>query len=161
MYSFREGRPDDARTIAAYHYRCWVEAFAPLMAPGVVAAMDPWAKLDRWNQWLEPGLDFDTVVADYEGKPVGHTTVSGDELVHLFIDPDHWRRGVGERLLEIGERKLAEAGNARIRLTTIIGNDPAIALYESKGWQVTDEIVHNDHGNGVVFDEHVLVKHLA
>ena len=42
-------------------------------------------------------------------------------------------------------------------MRTMVGNAPAIALYESAGWVVTDQLVHNDV-DGVVYDEHELVK---
>ncbi len=38
------------------------------------------------------------------------------------------------------------------------GNAPAIALYESAGWHVTDELL-NQETDGVTYVEHVLVKH--
>jgi len=54
--------------------------------------------------------------------------------------------------------ELVEAGEERVVLQT--DNEPAIALYRSAGWVVTDRLVHNDRGDGVVYDEHVLVKRL-
>lgn len=39
--AFRPAVPDDAEAVDNYHYRCWQQAFAQLMEPGVVAAMDP------------------------------------------------------------------------------------------------------------------------
>ena len=66
-------------------------------------------------------------------------------------------RGLGRELLEVGEDLLAAAGHSRIELTTLIGNKPALALYQSAGWTVTDEVVHND-ANGIVYDEHLLIK---
>jgi ribosomal protein S18 acetylase RimI-like enzyme len=54
---------------------------------------------------------------------------------------------------------LAEAGHREVELHTIVGNEPALALYRSAGWVVTDRLVHNDT-DGLVYDEHVLVKRL-
>ncbi|CAN5126242.1 GNAT family N-acetyltransferase [soil metagenome] len=156
----RAAGPSDAVTITEYHHRCWREGFAPLLKPGVVAAIDPWGKLDRWRQWLAPGSGLTTWVADLGDQPVGHTTVSGHELVHLFVDPDHWSRGLGRALLEVGENLIRTAGHRQAELHTIVGNEPALALYRSTGWVVTDRLVHNDL-NGVVYDEHVLIKDLA
>jgi GNAT superfamily N-acetyltransferase len=93
----RRARPGDAEAITAYHHRCWVEAFTDLLEPGVVAAMDRRGRRDRWRRWLDPGSELTTMVADLAGRPVGHTTVGAGELVHLVVDPDHWRRGLGRR----------------------------------------------------------------
>lgn len=157
--SFRFAGLDDADDIAAYHHRCWVEAFSDLLDPGVVAAMDPLGKVDRWRSWLSPGSGFVTVVAGVDGHSVGHVTVNGCELVHLFIDPDHQGGGLGRSLLAVGEALIAVGAHSTAELQTIVGNQPAIGLYRSAGWTVTDALVHNDH-DGVVYDEHVLTKNL-
>jgi GNAT superfamily N-acetyltransferase len=150
---------DDASVITDYHHRCWVESFTDLLEPGVVAVMDPLAKLDRWRRWLAPESGFTTVVADAGGRPIGHATVSGHELVHLFVDPRHQGIGLGSSLLAVGEALIRVAGHRTAELHTIVGNEAAIALYKSAGWVVTDRFVHNDH-DGVVYEEHVLVKNL-
>ncbi|MGA9277577.1 N-acetyltransferase family protein [Ilumatobacter sp.] len=157
--TFRTGAPDDASTMAAYHRRCWVDSFTDLLESGVVAAMDPHHGADRWPLFLDPARGFTTIVADDGGRAVGHVTVRGNEVVQLFIDPDHQGRGLGRHLLEIGEALIAGAGFDTAELDTIVGNAPAIAFYEAAGWTVTDRIVHND-ADGVVFDEHVLTKNL-
>jgi GNAT superfamily N-acetyltransferase len=157
--TFRPAAPSDATAVAAYHHRCWQRSFAPLLAPGVVAALDPSRRLDLFRAWFAPGSEVRTVVADRGGRAIGHTTVGGAELIHLFVDPDHWGGGLGRALLAIGEEMLAEAGHREVELHTIVGNEPALALYRSAGWVVTDRLVHNDT-DGLVYDEHVLVKRL-
>jgi ribosomal protein S18 acetylase RimI-like enzyme len=150
---------DDADCIASYHHRCWVIVHSSLLEPGMVDRMDPRGKIDRWRNWLAPESGFVTMVADESGTAVGHTTVSGQQLVHLFVDPDHWGQGLGRRLLGIGEGLLRNAGHRHIELNTMVGNERAIALYRSAGWTVTDRVVHADQ-DGVAYDEHVLVKRL-
>ncbi|MDP9335656.1 MAG: GNAT family N-acetyltransferase [Actinomycetota bacterium] len=150
---------DDTDAIAAYHHRCWVIAFSSLLAPGMVDRMDPRGKIDRWRNWLAPKSGFVTAVADLSGTPIGHTTVAGYELVHLFVDPDHWGQGVGRKLLEVGEGLLRSDGHREIELNTMVGNERALSLYCSAGWVVTSRVVHTDQ-DGVVYDEHVLVKRL-
>lgn len=157
--TFRPAASSDGALITKYHHRCWQLAFKDLVTPDVVENFDPWASFNRWRQWLEPDSKFTTDVADVGGKPIGHVTVTGNELIHLFIDPDYWGRGLGRSLLAIGEQRLVDAGHNQIELHTIVGNSPAIKLYESAGWTLTDQLIHNDH-DGVVYDEHVLLKRL-
>ena len=159
--SFRPAEPSDAETVARYHHRCWQVAFTPLLEPGAVERVDPWRMLDVFRWWFTPESEMTTVVADLDGRPIGHTTVSGAELVHLFVDPDHAGRGLGRALLAVAEELLAASGHREAELHTIVGNAPALALYRSAGWVVTERVVHNDLGDGVVYDEHVLVKRLA
>src|SRR5262249_17329302 len=122
LVTIRLASVEDAESIAAYHHRCWVIGFSSLLEPGVVDRMNPLGKLDRWRRWLAPGSGFVTMTADDSGTPIGHTTVSGHELVHLFVDPDHWGRGLGRRLLEVGEDVLRSAGHRDIELSTMVGN---------------------------------------
>jgi len=150
---------DDTEPIAAYHRRCWVLAFAPLLTPGAVDRMQSQGQVDRLRSWLAPESGFVSMVAELGGIPIGHTIVSGNELVHLFVDPNHWRQGLGRTLLKIGEGLLRDAGHRHIELHTIVGNTPAIALYRTTGWTVSDRLVHSDH-DGVAYQEHVLVKRL-
>jgi GNAT superfamily N-acetyltransferase len=156
----RSVAPADVEAIAAYHHRCWLLSFAQLLEPGVVAAMDPTGKVDRFRGWFSDESDLSTIVAYDAGTPVGHVTVEGALVVHLFIDPDHQGRGLGRLLLGRGEDLIRVGGHGSAELHTIVGNRPAIALYESAGWVVTDRFVHNEH-DGVRYDEHVLVKRFA
>ena len=134
-------------------------AFSGLLQPGVVEGMDPRGKIERWRTWLALDSGFVTMVADKSGAPVAHTTVSGNELVHLFVDPGYWRQGFGRQLLAVGEGLLRDAGQRDVELMTMIGNEAAIALYLSCGWTLTERVAHNDQG-GVRYDEHVLTKRL-
>ncbi len=157
--TFRPARPEEAETIAAYHRRCWLEAFALLMEPDAVAGMAADFNLAKWRLWLDPGSEPQTVVADLDGIPIGHTTVASNEILHVFVHPDHWRTGLGRSLLAIGEDLLAQAGHGEIELHTIVGNEPALTLYRSTGWIVTDRTIDNDN-HGVTYTEHVLTKQL-
>jgi ribosomal protein S18 acetylase RimI-like enzyme len=153
--------PADAPVVAEYHHRCWVLAFSSLFEPGVVAGLDPRRRLWLFELWFAPDQDeVTTVVAEVDGTVVGHATVGGKEVIHLFVDPDHWGRGIGRMLLAEAERRLAAAGVAQAELHTMVGNAPAIELYERAGWTLTDRIVHSEVED-VAYDEHVLTKDLA
>ncbi len=157
----RAARPSDAHTVAAYHHRCWLEAFSSLFEPGVVVGLDPNRRLWLFELWFAPDHDeVTTVVAEVDGSVVGHTTVGGREVIHLFVDPDHWGGGIGRLLLAEAERLLAAAGVDQAELHTMVGNAPAIELYERAGWTLTDRIVHSEVED-VAYDEHVLTKPLA
>jgi GNAT superfamily N-acetyltransferase len=156
--TLRPGTVDDAAAIADYHLRASRRSFETLLTSGTYDGARP--RVERFTEWLAADSGFSTIVADVDGTPVGHVTISGNEVVHLFIDPDHQGRGLGRRLLATGEAMLADAGHDDIELHTMIGNAPAIALYESAGWVVTDGVIDNEH-DGVRYREHVLVKRLG
>ena len=155
--SLRWARLADAARIADYHYACWQQVFAPLVSAEVMEGVEP--RVERWRDWLEPGSEFTTVVTtDDHGQPIGHTTVRGHELIHLFVDPQHHRKGLGRQLLAIGERLIRQAGYAQAELHTIVGNARAIGLYESAGWNMTEETVDDVLSNGASYTEHVMRK---
>lgn len=157
--TLRPGRLDDAKQIADYHHRCWLTAFAPLVDPLVMDVVEP--RVERWQQWLDGSSEHDTVVAaDEHDAPIGHATILGNELLHLFVDPDHHGRGLGRVLLSGAEDRLRLAGHVSIQLHTIVGNLPAIALYESNGWVMTDRLEDDHLPNGSKYTEHVLIKEL-
>lgn len=155
----RWARPDDARRIADYHNACWHEAFAPLVDDQVMAAIEP--RYERWERWLSDDTEHTTIVAiDTDDQPIGHMTIVGPELVHLFVDPAHHRKGLGRDLLKTAERLLGRNGHRQIHLHTIVGNTPAIALYESMGWTLTEETSVEELPNGSSYREHVMRKDL-
>lgn len=153
----RLGVVGDAAAIADYHLRCSIASFSALLDEGSYDTIDP--RVDRFRSWLEPESHVVTTVAVLGGRPVGHVTIEDNELVHLFIDPECQGLGIGRRLLAAGERMLAAAGHRDVELHTMVGNHPAIRLYETAGWAMTDRLIHSEH-DGLVYDEHVLVKRL-
>lgn len=156
----RWAEPRDAEAITEYHHRCWQQAFAPIVSAEVMATVSP--NLDRWQGWLNDGEAYRTIVAvNEDDKAIGHATVQADELVHLYVNPDHHGAGLGRQMLAVAERLIRRAGFEQAKLRTIVGNVPAIGLYESQGWVMTDEIIPDVRANGSSFDEHVLRKDLV
>lgn len=157
----RPGRSGDAEAMSILHHHCWPAAFVDLVTPSsAVAEMQPLRNVERFDGWLRPGSGVSVTVAELDGVVAGYSAVSGHELLHLFIEPAHARRGIGRLLLAAAEELLADAGHDEAELHTMIGNEPAIGLYLSAGWEMTDGIVPNDH-DGVVYDEHVMIKRLG
>jgi GNAT superfamily N-acetyltransferase len=52
----------------------------------------------------------------------------------LYVDPDHWDRGVGRALLEDARARLAKHGFGQARLWVFAGNDRAERFYQHDGW---------------------------
>lgn len=66
---------------------------------------------------------------------VAHTFV----LYDLFVGPDARGIGAGRALMQAAEQHAANAGAARLELSTARTNKVAQALYESQGW-VRDDV---------------------
>lgn len=158
----RPGQSGDAAVMSAIHHRCWLDKFATLVTPrDAVDRMDPGRNISRFTDWLSPGSDAQVTVAEHDGHVIGYSTVVGHELLHLFVDPDHAGRGLGRRLLAEAEGQMADAGHRSFELHTMVGNAPAIGLYRSAGWQMTDQLIHSDDDHGVSYDEHVMIKQIS
>lgn len=73
---------------------------------------------------------------------VGFVGVDEDCLAWLYVDPSHYGKGIGRELLRIGIREIGEGA------WTIVldGNQSAMALYESEGFQEAERF--NGENNG-------------
>ncbi|MGH1493628.1 MAG: GNAT family N-acetyltransferase [Acidimicrobiales bacterium] len=153
----RAAIPEDADPVARYHELCFANTFASQLLAGEFEAPDPEGTRQQLQGWFQPGSEFRTWVAVVDGVPIGHFTVRGHQLVHLFVEPDHQGIGLGRRLLAQGEAMIAAGGHTDFELHTRVENHAAIAFYEAAGWTVTDQLIHTVE-HGIRYVEHVLVK---
>lgn len=123
--------------------------------------MDPDRNLEHFAGWLAEDSGDRVFIAERDDDLVGYSTVVANQLVHLFIDPDHQGRGLGRTMLAAAEEHMVGAGHRTLKLHTRVGNVPAIGLYESEGWLVTDRLIHSVDDSGVEYDEHVMIKHVT
>jgi ribosomal protein S18 acetylase RimI-like enzyme len=154
----RAATPDDADAVADYHDRCFKDTYSSQLLAGEFEAPDLDGTRQQLAEWFAPGSGLETRLAVVDGEPIGHFTVSGHQLVHLFVEPGHQGLGLGRRLLELGEAMIAAAGHTDLELHARVENVAAIAFYETAGWTVTDRLIHTVE-HGISYDEHVLVKH--
>ena len=119
-----------------------------------------WLELFRGR--FSPDSSMRTVVATRGGVVIGHVQAQGNNLVHLFVDPDHQGSGIGRQMLGIGEQLIVDDGFRDAELHTRVGNERALGLYASAGWHLTVQLIHSvDADGGIEYDEHVLVKRLV
>ena len=154
----REATPDDADAVECYHDRCFTSTYSLQLLAGEFEAPDREGTRQQLRDWFQPESEFETRVAVVDGVPIGHFTVSGHQLVHLFVEPDHQGMGLGRRLLAEGEAMIAAGGHSDFELHARVENLAAIAFYEAVGWTVTDRLIHTVE-HGISYDEHVLLKH--
>jgi len=157
---FRQATVGDADVVADYHQRCFETTYAAQLLAGEMSAPVLEGTRQQLREWFGPGSGFDTRVAVVDGTPVGHVTISGHQLVHLFVDPVHQGTGLGRHLLALGEATIVAAGHTDLELHARVENLAAIAFYEKSGWTVTDRLVHTVE-HGISYDEHVIAKRRA
>ena len=134
----------------------------PAIRPVTAADLDPIAALQeasilrhgvatyglaRARAWARIGHDFKHVlledgqffVAEQAGERLGVGGWSPDSLEpglawirYLFVHPDHVRRGIGRRLVEVAEAAAASAGRPRFDVWSSLN---AVSFYEALGYR--------------------------
>lgn len=153
----RAANTGDADAVERYHDHCFRTTYASQIAAGELQPPDREGTRQQLHGWFQTESQFVTRVAVADGTPVGHFTVSGNQLVHLFVAPGHQGVGLGKRLLGLGEAMIAASGHTNFELHARVENTAALAFYEAAGWIVTDRLVHTVE-HGISYDEHILVK---
>lgn len=60
-------------------------------------------------------------------------------LGRIYVDPDRWGEGIGQRLLTAVQRRARERGGERIRLGVMAENERAVRFYEAAGYERTGQ----------------------
>jgi ribosomal protein S18 acetylase RimI-like enzyme len=155
----RVATPDDAVAVEDYHDRCFRKTYSLQLLAGKFDAPGREGTQQQLREWFQSDSEFETRVAIIDSTPIGHFTVRGHQLVHLFVDPDHQGMGLGSRLLAQGEAMIVANGHSDLELHTRVENLAAIAFYKARGWTMTDRLIHTVE-HGISYCEHVIIKHL-
>jgi len=66
--------------------------------------------LELFSERLSRNNPMRTVVATRSSIVIGRVQVQGNNLVHLFVDPDHQGSGSVRQMLGIGEQLIVDGG---------------------------------------------------
>lgn len=98
---------------------------------------DPWSEKsiasevdNRLSYWLV--AEIDGVVAGYVGS---QTVLDAADMMNLAVSPDYRRRGIGQALVNALVEHLQQNKVIALLLEVRVSNAPAIALYESLGFE--------------------------
>ena len=122
----RAAEADDAATIARILRASRVQAM-PWMPHRHSTAEDLWFVRNRILARCRVS------VASISGNVIGFLAVADDWIEHLYISPEHWRRGTGAALL-----KRAKEEATRLQLWTFTRNQSARLFYESHGFTAVE-----------------------
>ncbi|QIK95251.1 GNAT family N-acetyltransferase [Sphingomonas sp. HDW15A] len=75
----------------------------------------------------------DVIVAELDGRLAGFAALDGSELDGLFVNPEHWRRGIGAALVDAA---IHEARRRGLSLVTVVANPTARSFYEKCGFRM-------------------------
>jgi ribosomal protein S18 acetylase RimI-like enzyme len=83
------------------------------------------------------------IVAEVQGRVRGFAAYKEGELTWLYVDPEMYRQGIGRQLL----RHAIQASGDAMSTEVLVGNEPALALYLSEGFEVERRVDGNLTGN--------------
>lgn len=144
---------EDAAAVARTQVEAWRAAYAGLMDPAYLAAMDVSRATERWAGLLaSPPDGVRTVVASRGSDVIGFASAGpsrdqepacDEELYAVNVRPDAWGAGAGGALLDA----VLEPGPCS--LWVVVGNARAIGFYERRGF-AADGATQDDVRLGVI-----------
>lgn len=140
MTAIRLAEVADAPILAEMHVRSWQAAYRHILPAEFLDSLDVAQRAVFWKESLGEGAQVLVAVDD---QVIGfcHAGESSDqgwgEIYSIYVDPDHWGRGVGGELLAAGQKRLETFGFNEALLWVLEDNQSARRFYEAKGWELS------------------------
>jgi ribosomal protein S18 acetylase RimI-like enzyme len=138
----RRARLEDAEAIAAIHVHSWQVTYQGIVPSTFLGSLSVEERERVWRQNLKQATS-ETWVAEEGGHVLGWISAARSrdldalpktgEVWAIYVDPAHWRRGLGRCLWHAAEGHLEASGFSEITLWVLKTNAQAIAFYESIG----------------------------
>lgn len=140
-FHIREATSGDEQNIARVHIAAWRVANAGIMPATTLDALNVEECSASWRSRFEDPENV-VYVAELEGEIAGFGCLSPSrddeprvaEIQSLYLHPEHWRRGGGDRLLSRLMRCAREQDYEQVTLWVLSANERARAFYKSTGF---------------------------
>lgn len=150
MVQLRDATPADAHALATVQVASWRAAYRGLMPDEVLAGLSV-PEVERvWSDRFTARPPRTSVVVETDAQrlvgfaAVGPPLVPTDradptlgDLYALYLDPDHWGRGIGYALQTAALDRLGTHGFTHAGLWVLDGNERALRFYQRTGWTDT------------------------
>jgi len=141
----REATVEDAWAIATVHVCSWQAVYRGLLPDEMLDGLSVADRQRRWAEVLSQSVPRRaTLVFCREERVLGFASVGpqradgadpeAGELYAIYLDPGHWRRGLGARLYAAALERLRSDGFGHAVLWVLVGNERAIGFYRQAGW---------------------------
>ena len=141
----RRATPADAGAIADVHVRSWQIAYRGLVPDDVLDNLSPAHGESTWQTLLARNTEGAFTLVAERDQIVGFCSIvapSRDddadgrtcEVAAVYVDPGHWRAGIGSDLLVAALRDVAAAGGEDVTLWVLAENHAALAFYRRFGF---------------------------
>jgi GNAT superfamily N-acetyltransferase len=157
----RAAEPADSLGVARVHVRAWQVGYRSLLPSEYLAGLNVQERASRYSFGDSDPAKPKTLVASVGREIRGFATtlpaVDDDvrgfgEVNALYVDPDHWGRGIGLTLLLAARSALRKAGFNHAVLWVLTGNERAEKFYRADGWK-PEGLTRNGARGGVSLNE--------
>ena len=115
--------PDDARAIAEIHVASWQQGYRGQLRDGASVLL---------AEYADKALGF----VSYGPSRDDDAPETGAEIYGLYVHPDAWSTGKGQRLHDGALVALGSSGWTVVTLWVLTCNDRARRFYSRHGWQL-------------------------
>ena len=159
VVTFREATVADCEEVARVHVLAWQGSFRGIVPQAFLDRMTAVQRADAFSQGFSasfykmyvaeaPGLGI-VGFADF-GDPRGEVAGYDGELYSIYILPQFQRRGIGEKLFELGALFLVDNDRRSLYLLTLEAS-PYRRFYDKLGGQVVRQ--KQIHIDGLAYTE--------
>jgi ribosomal protein S18 acetylase RimI-like enzyme len=143
----RDAKTADAARLESLRVRAWRDAYPGLVEQAVLDELDPTdeTELAVWRNLIDHEMRI--LIAESEsGETLGFCAIAAPsrdadepvgvaEIAAIYVDPEHYRGGLGRAMLKEALRRLTEDAWMECTVWTLTKNARALALYESLGFE--------------------------
>jgi len=137
----RRALPRDADAIEAIHWAALSAAYQGLVPGWPEAPRDIGKRVARWSQWIADA-DANVLILELADTVVGFSSIrtaaderAAAEMATLYVHPDHWHRGHGQRLCFATVAAARRRQFATLLLWVLEVNERANEFYVRFGFQ--------------------------
>lgn len=130
----RRAKPSENDSVHAL-----VQAIADETLAYLFASQVPLGEANWLSAWLA-----------ISGEEVVGVTMTQEEWVSdLWVRRDRRRMGIGGKLLAHAEHEIGSRGHHILRLRVVKSNTRAVEFYQSRGWRIHREFLHEKFGHAM------------
>jgi GNAT superfamily N-acetyltransferase len=115
--------------------RAWQAAYTHVFPQKQLAELSVDQRARQWRMWPPLAAEADGIVVGFVSVGASRDADADGELFAIYVDPNHWRTGIGRDLITAGEERLRELGHEEATLWVLAKNPRARRFYERVGWR--------------------------
>jgi len=156
IFLCRRALPCDGPGLARVQVRSWQAAYQGRIADTYLQGLSVEQMVKDWENVFQSEASYTLLAQEKDGQAiVGFATLGSFrdgavpqegllELRALYIDPDHWRKGLGRKLTRLAMEECRRRKVGRLVLWVLESNTEAQKFYQDLGFQRDGEVKIDD-----------------